>query len=663
VEEKGFIRVALAGHPNSGKTSVFNRLTGSKQHTGNWPGVTVEKKEGYFSYMGYKVIVTDLPGIYGLSSAYSIDERIAKTFLTEENPDVIVVVVDSTNLDRNLYLPIQLLEMGFNLVLDLNMIDEARKFLKINSTELSRILGIPVVETAANTGEGIEDLKKKIIEAFEKRRGDKGLKIDYGRLEDEIERLWNLVGREYPRWVVIRALEEDQDVLNMIKGLENGAEIIEEIKASRDRITRKFGFDPETIIVERRFGYIKGLVRRVTERKGTEDRLALSDKIDSIVTNRILGIPIFTLVMFFTFEIVFKLGGPISELIDEAFITLSGRIPGEGPIHSLLAEGVIPGLRAVLVFLPNIALLFLVITILEDSGYMARAAFVMDKIMHTMGLHGKSSIPMILGFGCNVPAIMATRTLESEKDRILTIMVIPLMSCSARLPIYVLFSSVFFPGREGVVLFSLYMLGIVLAVVVAKLLDTLFFKGEVAPLVMELPPYRMPNLRGVLIQTWIRTELFLRKAGMIIFSVSVLVWILGNIPFGVEYASEDSLIGKIGKSISPLLEPAGFGFWQAAVSLLFGILAKEVVVGTLGTLYGREGLREAISREFTPLSAYSFMIMSLIYIPCVATVAVIRRETNSWRWTALAISYSLLLGWILSVLVYQVGSFFNEPIN
>jgi len=380
-----------------------------------------------------------------------------------------------------------------------------------------------------------------------------------------------------------------------------------------------------------------------------------------------LGIPLFLFFMYLLFQMVFTLGSPIADLIDGFFGKLaeSAKLFFEnqnlpGWLGSLVSDGIISGVGSVLVFLPNIMLLFLGISILEDSGYLARAAFVMDRFMHALGLHGKSFIPMLLGFGCNIPGIMATRTLESRKDRILTILVNPLMSCSARLPVYTLFASAFFPKHQGLVVFSLYLLGIVLAIFVAKVFKHIFFKGEVSPLVMELPPYRVPTIRNVLLSMWTRSSLFVKKAGTIIFLAVVLVWLLSSLPLGVEYAGGSSLIGKLGKILAPLFKPAGFGFWQAAVALLFGILAKEVVVGTLGTLYGasEESLKEVLLEQFSPLSAYAFLIMTLIYIPCIASIATIKRETN-WKWTALAVSYSLILGWVLSVLFYQIGRLFT----
>jgi len=666
------IRVALAGNPNSGKTTVFNNLTGSRQHTGNWPGKTVERKDGLFRHRGFEVQVTDLPGIYSLT-AYSTDEMIARDFLVNERPDVVVVVVDASNLERNLYLTVLLLELGVNVVLDLNMMDDVRRRgLQIDSEKIARALGVRVVETIANRGFGMDELRDAIVEAAVRPRTSEPLRVNYGEevegairaLESEITQRGILVEKYPSRWLAIKLLEGDPAVLNEVGSLPGGAELASKAARLAEELESRLGEDVETYMIERRYGFIKGLVQASVKGLSVERRLSISDRIDEVVTNRVLGVPIFLGLMWATFNLVFKIGNPMADAIDAFFGWLAERsaslVAAVGAPEwaaSLIADGVIGGIGSVLVFLPNIMLLFLAISILEDSGYMARAAFVMDRVMRAIGLHGKSFISMILGFGCNVPAIMATRSIESEKDRIITILVNPLMSCSARLPIYVLFASAFFEGNQGNVIFSLYLLGIVLAIVVARLLKATIFKGTPSPFIMELPPYRLPTIRSVLIHMWSRSSLFLRKAGTIIFGTVLLVWALGSLPPGVEFASQQSLAGRLGSAIAPLLKPAGFGSWQAAVALFFGILAKEVVVGTLGTLYGveEEGLIEAVRRDFTPLSAYAFMVMSLVYIPCIASIAVIRRETNSWKWTAFAVLYSLFLGWALAVLVYQVG--------
>jgi len=528
------------------------------------------------------------------------------------------------------------------------------------------------VETIANRGFGMDELRDAIVEAAVRPRTSEPLRVNYGEeveeairaLESEITQRGILVEKYPSRWLAIKLLEGDPAVLNEVGSLPGGAELASKATRLAAELESRLGEDVETYMIERRYGFIKGLVQASVKGLSVERRLSISDRIDEVVTNRVLGVPIFLGLMWATFNLVFKIGNPMADVIDAFFGWLAERsasfvtaIGAPEWVASLIADGVIGGIGSVLVFLPNIMLLFLAISILEDSGYMARAAFVMDRVMRAIGLHGKSFISMILGFGCNVPAIMATRGIESEKDRIITILVNPLMSCSARLPIYVLFASAFFEGDQGNVIFSLYLLGIVLAIVVARLLKATIFKGTQSPFIMELPPYRLPTLRSLLIHMWGRSSLFLRKAGTIIFGTVLLIWALGSLPPGVEFASQQSLAGRLGNAIAPLLRPAGFGFWQAAVALFFGILAKEVVVGTLGTLYGveEEGLIEAVRRDFTPLSACAFMVMSLVYIPCVATIAVIRRETNSWKWTAFAVLYSLFLGWALAVLVYQVG--------
>ena len=667
------IKIALAGNPNSGKTTVFNNLTGARQHVGNWPGVTVEKKEGSFFYEGREFDIIDLPGIYSLTS-HSLDEKVARDFLLEEKPDVVVVIIDASNLERNLYLAVQLLELEVNLVLSLNMIDLVKKKgMKIDMEELSRVMNIPVIETIANKGKGMDELKAAIKNNYNQKKAV-SFRIDYNNdIENEVEKLSQVLKEKKilekysRRWLVLKLLEQDENILEKVKKLEDKDEVTNKITETITKLEKHFGYDLETAIVERRYAFLRGLVKECcTHVVGIKERKEITDKIDQIVTNKFLGIPIFLGLMWASFQLVFTLGSPLADLID-AFFGWVGEIislgltalSAPGWISSLLVDGIIGGVGSVLVFLPNILLLFLIISVLEGSGYMARAAFIMDRVMHAMGLHGKSFIPMMLGFGCNIPGIMAARTLESEKDRILTILVNPLMSCAARLPIYTLFAGVFFARHQGLVVFSLYFMGIVLAIVVARIFKSIFFKQEIAPLIMELPPYRLPQVKSVLIHMWEKGSLFLKKAGTIIFAGVIIIWVLASLPPGVEYAAKESLIGKLGSLIAPLFSLAGFGTWQAAVSLLFGIVAKEIVVGTLGTLYGVEGigLKSVILQQFTPLSAYAFMAMSLIYVPCIAAIATIKKETN-WKWTALAVGYSLILGWIVAVLIYQIGSLF-----
>jgi ferrous iron transport protein B len=660
------LKIGLAGNPNSGKSTVFNHLTGGHAHVGNWPGVTVEKKEGKFQFKDYEVSVVDLPGIYALT-AYSMDEKIARDFIIQEKPDGIVVIVDASNLERNLYLATQLLELGANVILNLNMMDIVRnKGMAIDTKKLSQIFGVAVMETVASKGEGIEELKEAIVNGLKKKRDS--FRIDYGEdIEMEIGRLEKRVSISgYPsRWVAIKLLEGDREILEM--AMREGEAIESQTVDSKKSLEEHLGYDLETALVEKRYAFLSGLIKEsVSKKYDLIERLDISDRIDRILVNRYLGIPIFLGMMWLVFQFVFTLGGPLSDGIEALMGWLGesasagiGSLGGSKWLSSLVSDGIISGLGSVLVFLPPIFLLFLAIAILEASGYMARAAFVMDRFMHALGLHGKSFIPMLMGFGCNIPGIMAARTMESEKDRILTILVNPLMSCTARLPIYTLFAGAFFAENQGWVVFSLYLLGIILAIIVARIFKGLFFGGEVSPLIMELPPYRMPTIKGVLIHMWERGSLFLKKAGTIIFLGVILIWLLASLPLGVEYASKESFVGQLGSSFSPLFKPAGFGFWQAGVALLFGILAKEVVVGTFGTLYGVEeaGLKEVILTHFTPISAYAFMVMSLIYIPCIAAIATIKRETN-WKWTFLAVAYSLFLGWFLAVGIYQIGKIF-----
>jgi ferrous iron transport protein B len=657
-------RIALAGNPNSGKTTVFNLLVGAQERIGNWPGTTVEQKEGLMEYRGQEFTVVDLPGTYSLS-ARSIDERIARDFLAQEKPDVIVAVLDASNLQRSLFLVVQLLEMGQNLVVALNMMDLAKQASwEIDSQTLSELLRVPVVECVASKGQGINRIQEMTLANIEKNVSR--LHVDYGPFEKDVDLLEEFfqkkdfsLGFGY-RALAVKALEGDEIFLQEIQRQGYLTEITETI----NRIQRHGVADIETRIIEQKFAFIKGIIKECVRRHLTfEERLTISDKIDLVVTNRFIGIPLFLGFMYGLFTLVFKVGSPLVNLLEQFFAFIGARAEGLVAvwgwpkwIGSLLSDGIISGVGSVLVFLPYIALLYLGISFLQDSGYLARSAFIMDRFMHKLGLHGKSFIPMLLGFGCSIPGVMATRTLESNKDRILTILVLPLMSCAARLPVYTLFAGALFPKHAGAVVFSLYVLGIVMAILMAQVFKNIFFQKETSHLVMELPPYRWPHLRSVTWQMWFQALMFIRKAGTVIFCFVLLTWVLASFPLGVEYASEKSVIGHIGKFISPIFRPAGFGFWQAAVALFFGIMAKEVVVGILGTLYGVEGdaLAAILQKEFSPAAGYAFLIMVALYIPCIATIAVIRKETN-WKWAGLAVAYTFLLGWVCSVIVYQTG--------
>ena len=679
MSEKNSIPViALSGNPNSGKTTIFNNLTGARQHVGNWPGVTVEKKEGTTKVDGVEMKVVDLPGTYSLT-AYSLEEVIVRDFITGEKPDAVIDIVDASNLERNLYLATQLIELGAPLIIALNMIDVAEaRDIRINIELLSELLGVPVVPTIGVRNIGMDELKRKALRAAQGEEKPHGKKINYGKeIEEEVEKLEKeiesdrrvsseLVGKYGPRWLAVKILEEDQKVIEDIERISGpDSPLFKKLRESMRHLSSIYSEDVETIVIDARYGFIAGVVREAVDRRFVEP-VTLSDRIDNILANRILGFPIFALFMWLVFFLTFFVGKYPMNWIDKLMSilgnTITTHLAHPAWLSSLLADGVIGGVGSVLVFLPQIFMLFLFISILEDTGYMARAAFIMDRIMHWLGLHGKSFIPMVMGFGCNVPAIMATRTLESKKDRMITILINPLMSCSARLPVYALFTAAFFAGHQGTVTFSLYILGIILAVLMAKLFRKFLFRGEGEPFVMELPPYRLPTLKGTFIHMWERGSLFLRKAGTIILAGSAIMWFLSYMPTGAKYGSAQSIAGKIGRFISPVLKPLGFD-WRAALALLFGFVAKEIVVGAYGTILGvgenKEAISKALQKSFTPLSAYAFMAFVLLYTPCLATVAVIRKETGSRGWTLFAVGYSLALAWIVAFTIYRVGLIFG----
>lgn len=667
--------IALAGNPNAGKTSTFNAITGEHQHVGNWPGVTVEKKEGFFILNDVKVNVVDIPGIYSLT-AYSLDEIVARDYILKGNPDMIVDIVDASNLKRNLYLLIQLLETGKKTMAVFNMMDIVKKKnLEIDTKAISKSLRIPIITLDIDKNKKSAFLKENIVEMC-KKEYENNFKIDYKPVVndaiDEIIEILEEKGFEFSeakRWVAIKILENSEEYLKRLEKLEYRKEIFEIIEKTEKRIEKEYGMDTESFIVERRYGFITGLLHETfREKHSIKDRIDFSDKVDAVVTNKYVGIPIFLVIMWLMFQSIFTLGQPLVDIIDKFFeLFSSGTASLLVAIHSpawlvsLVTDGIINGAGSVAVFLPNILILYFFMALLEDTGYMSRVAFIMDKFMHFLGLHGKSFIPMILGFGCNVPAITATRTLESRKDRILTIVTIPFMSCSARLPIYVLFAGAFFKKDAGMVVFSLYILGILLAVLSARVLKNMFFKNEIAPLIMEMPPYHMPQWGGIFLHAWRKGLLYLQKIATVVVIGVIGIWFLSSMPFGVKYASAESWLGKIGDFLAPVFSSAGFGYWQIAVALIFGILAKELVVGTLGTVLIAAGssitLSQALHNYFTPLSAYAFLVLTLVYVPCVATVAAIKNEAG-WKWALFSTIYSLLLGWGLATLIYQIGSLF-----
>ena len=661
--------VGLAGNPNVGKTTVFNRLTGMRQHVGNWPGKTVERAEGHFKHGSYNYDVIDLPGNYALS-AHSMEEIVSRDFIVDDDSDVIINVVDAANLERNLYLTVQMMELGANLVMALNMNDFAKKREHIIDIKLmSELLGFPVIEINAKNGDGFEELLST-VEKQSKNPIDSSYKLTYGpdikmhlaEIQAEIEKDSSLM--DVPSvWTAIKLLEKDTIVIEKVKNSSNSSKIFAASDKVSTHLRDVYDEGPEEVIANARYAFIDGLIAEAVDKPEVEKE-STTDKIDKIVTNRILAPFIFIIIMWAMFQLTFTIGAPFQDMIDEAFGALaelvSGYIANEY-LASFICDGIIGGVGGVLTFLPIIILMFLFLSILEDCGYLARAAFTLDKIMHKIvGLHGKAFIPMILGFGCGVPAVMATRTMENEGDRMLAMMLVPFMSCTARLPIYGIFIAAFFAENQGLMLIIIYILGIVVALIVAAILKRTMFKGLSTPFVMELPTYKVPSVKGVLLHTWEKVKGFLRKAGTIILACSIVLWALSTFPLGVEYGSADSILGMIGSVIAPIFAPLGFGTWQAAVAIIAGLAAKEVVVATFGTLAGmeeddEEGITSLIHDTFTPLSAFSFMAFTLLYTPCFAAIGAIKQETNSYKWALTMCGITLVTAYIVSFLIYNVG--------
>ncbi|MBE6491792.1 MAG: ferrous iron transport protein B [Methanobrevibacter sp.] len=661
--------VGLAGNPNVGKTTVFNRLTGMRQHVGNWPGKTVERAEGHFKHGGYEYDVIDLPGNYALS-AHSMEEIVSRDFIVDDDSDVIINVVDAANLERNLYLTVQMMELGANMVMALNMNDFAKKKDHIIDIPLmSELLGFPVIEISAKDGDGFEELLTT-VEKQSSNPIDSSAKLSYGdELKEHLGDLQSLIEKDsnlldVPSvWTAIKLLERDSIVIEKVQKSSQSSAIMTEVDKVAGHLHDLYDEGAEEVVANARYAYINGLMAEAVKRPAVEKETT-TDKIDRIVTNRFLAPIIFILIMFLLFHLTFTIATPFCDFIDEWFAWfgeyLAGAV-GNEILGSFLQDGIIGGVGGVLVFLPQIILMFLFLSILEDSGYLARAAFTLDKIMHSIvGLHGKAFIPMILGFGCGVPAVMATRTMENESDRLLSMMLIPFMSCTARLPIYSIFIGAFFAANEGLILLSIYLLGIVVALIVAGILKRTMFKGMSAPFVMELPTYKVPSLKGVLLHTWDKTKGFLRKAGTIILGSAIIIWILSSVPFGVEYGSQESVLGMIGSAIAPIFAPLGFSTWQAGIAILTGLVAKEVVVSTFTTLGGleeddEEGTISLVHDLFTPLSAYSFMAFCLLYVPCFAAIGAIKQETNSWKWPLTMAGITFVTAYIVAFLIYNVG--------
>nr|WP_236639349.1 ferrous iron transport protein B [Pelosinus sp. UFO1] len=782
------VTVALVGNPNSGKTTIFNNLTGGRQHVGNYPGVTVEKKEGYRNLGDNEFSIIDLPGTYSLT-AYSQEEVVTRNFIVNDKPDVVIDILDTSNLERNLYLTVQLLELGHPLILALNMVDVAEATgLKINDAKLSQCLnGIPVVRTIGVRKEGMESILHTAMQASGSKLAS-SFKLDYGvHVEDALQKLESLLLPLHKeinfseRWLALKLLENDSNIIESLRKLPNSNEIMASCRTIREELVKELGEDIEVFIAGQRYQFVGKVFQQVADTRSLTT-MTTSDKIDKVLTNRMFGLPIFFALMWLVFNLVFTIGDIPSGWIETGmgkFGGYIGDIMGDGPLKSLIVDGIIGGVGSVLTFVPGILLLFLAIALLEDTGYMARAAFIMDRLMRRFGLHGKSFIPLMLGFGCSVSAIMGTRTLENPRDRIITILISPLMSCSAKLPVYTVLIAAFFDADiAGNVLFSIYMIGIILSMVVASLFRKTVLKGESEPFVMELPPYRIPTLKSVVIHMWERGSLYVKKAGTIILAASILMWFLTNYPSDIEYSKnyealtvqaeanytqqvdeeilaplaieeiedneqlaaligqiqdvekgfeeqtkeleedsseyaaleadkteklaqlelvnpeiyasaakyveltsgledekekitneqageklEKSYAGQFGKLVEPAIRPLGFD-WRVGVSLVAGVSAKEVVISTMGTIYSLGATDEtsatlkhalAEDKNLNPLVAYSLMIFVLIYSPCLAALAVMKRETGSWKWPAISMVYSTTLAWIVTFIVYQGG--------
>lgn len=688
-ERRHTIRVALVGNPNCGKTSLFNIASGSHERVGNYSGVTVDAKEGRVKYKEYKFLFVDLPGTYSLS-AYSPEELYVRKNLIEEMPDVVINVVDATNLERNLYLTAQLIDMNLRVVMALNMYDEfTGRGDRLDIVTLGHLLGMPVVPTISHKGKGIEQVLETVIKVYNNTDPftNRHIHVNHGKeIEASIERIQSLIRKNEDlkvkyttRYLSIKYLENDKDVEKIIEQLPNRDEIIATRFEEQKRVEKMLGEQLEAAIIDAKYAFVQGALKETYKpAEAKKKKHSITDKIDSVVTNRWLAFPIFILLLYVVFEATFSLGEYPMQWIEwlvERVGVLASYALKEGWVKDLIVDGIIGGVGSVLVFLPNILILYLFISLLEDSGYMARAAFIMDRVMHKMGLHGKSFIPMIMGFGCNVPAIMATRTIENRKSRLITIFIIPLMSCAGRLPVYILLIGAFFPKGGSLVMLGLYGLGIILAVLSAKIMSR-FIKEDNLPFVMELPPYRVPTAKAIFRHTWEKGKQYLKKMGGIILVCSLIIWFLGYFPNHNKYETaakqqEHSYIGYVGKAIEPVFKPLGFD-WKMDVGILSGIAAKELVVSTMGVLYSTETnvaesgdagggdtlLRQALAKTTSTAAALSFMVFILLYFPCIATFVAIKQESGKWKYAIITAIYTMLLAYAASFAVYRIALLF-----
>lgn len=692
IKKSHTINVALVGNPNCGKTSLFNFASGAHERVGNYSGVTVDAKEGHAQFEGYQFNLVDLPGTYSLS-AYSPEELYVRKQIIENTPDVIINVIDASNIERNLYLTTQLVDMNLKIVGALNMFDEFEsRGDKLDYNVLGELFGIPLVPTVFKSGRGVEELFKTVIEIYEGRpvpgkSGIRHIHLNHGKyieqaIEDvkkEIQKNEQIRYKYSTRFLSIKLLEKDAKAEELAMSLPNGREIISTRDSAAEYIMKETKEDSETAIMNAKYGIIHGALHEAGCEEGTKTyTYQTTHVIDSIITNRYIGFPLFFLFLYIMFEVTFTLGQYPMDWLDAGVGALGDWIKftlPDGPLKAMLADGVIGGVGSVIVFLPQILILYAFISFMEDSGYMARAAFIMDKLMHKMGLHGKSFIPLIMGFGCNVPAVMATRTIESRRSRLITILVLPLMSCSARMPIYIMIIGTFFAAKyQSLIMISLYAAGILLAVLMSRIFSRWLVKGDDTPFVMELPPYRFPTAKAMARHTWEKGRQYLKKMGGIILVASIIVWALGYFPhndsLSPQAQQEQSYIGHIGKTIEPVFRPQGFD-WKLDVSLIAGVGAKEIVASTMGVLYADdetvadetadntkkyELLRQKMTADgITPLIAFAYLLFVLIYFPCIATIAAVKGETGSWRWAAFAAIYTTALAWVVSACVYQIG--------